>query len=316
MIKHLLFLYFPGKNTIKWSSWKSTKHGVFSILKIAYETQVDDITCYNKGNMSKEEREVVFGALIHCSEMKLMKPGSIRWFLSQIGMKTIVVKDQSSFSMPNHDENERIKWSRWNSSKFGKFLVIQLKYLPKNSNEIRCVESENMTDDELEIILSALINCSENDDMRTYSISDKLLELGMDGIVMKDIKAFHYSLLGSQKTGWSEWKCRKYGTFTIIKTQFRPKDNDGIKCVAQGNTKNKKYSDLILAGLEYCMGYETMKANDICKRLKKLGINNIVIKDCDGFYEKIDSNKVMWSKWEVIAFGTYTIVIFEDKSYR
>ena len=163
----------------------------------------------------------------------------------------------------------------------------------------------------MNIFLEALKHCYNRDEMDTDAIRDTLKHLGMKSIVIREEHAFSYES-GLAPFTYSEWDCSKYGLYTVIKTLYRPKDNDYIGHFGAENM-NDRDKKIVLECLSYCLQRKTMEPDDISTRLKQKWGQNIVMKDCmsgSSNYIKGKSHEI--SNWIVAAFGLYTIVLIKE----
>lgn len=80
-------------------------------------------------------------------------------------MKTIVIKDADRFCYRLPESDDKVSWSQWDSAKYGKFTIFKLQYVEQDDDEIKCVESDNMCDNEIDVILGVLTSCRDKDCM-------------------------------------------------------------------------------------------------------------------------------------------------------
>lgn len=155
-----------------------------------------------------------------------------------------------------------------------------------------------MSSDERDFVLSVLRYCSGHDKMGCTDIADRLHDLGMKCIVIKN-------------TGWGYKTDAKWtwSYCTIIKSEFRPNDSTEITCADKGDMSNDDRF-IVAEALRYCLFHKEMKPSDIRKRLNDR--EKYTMKDVVGFEYDQGSDKLTWSKWSVPAFGDYSVVMMKS----
>ena len=297
---------------------ESTLEGSETLMN---ETNVDktviinNIQCLDEGDMEGKHREIILKALVYCSTHNQMKAEDVADKLDSEGMRAIVTMPADEFHgniESKWSKREAIKWSAW-KCKSHRYLILMLHYEPQD-DQIKCLSEGNMVADEKAVVLDALRYCSAHNTMDYIAISARLNQSGMKCVVIQDQKGFAFNGMGDMT--WSNWKSAKYGTFTTIKLQYRPKDSTEVVCSNQGNMSNND-RNIVAETLRGCLADKKMKAQDVCTRLNERNLKSIVMVNNEhGFYYNPKSDKMTWAEWNVPAFGTYSIVIMKNANIQ
>ena len=261
-----------------------------------------------KGNMTNSEhREIIAKALKYCHQQGKLNKHDIREKLDEQGMKAMVIVGFVSLSY--NSGSDSITYSKWKVDEESLFTIMCIKY-EASIDDISCVKDGSMNEQQRGFVLDALEHCSEKNEMKPINIRDRLYDLGMKTMVLRNMDGFAFES-GLEKMKWSQWKSTKYGKYLIVMIQYRPKNSDEIKCINRGNMSNDD-RNIVLQSLRHCLTMNKMKACHIAKRLRDEGINSLVMKDCMNGFSIKGSFTASWSKWEISAFGIYNVVMFAN----
>ena len=207
---------FPDESAATWSTWKSQKHGIFTIIMSHYDPPNDEIKCLKKGNMNNSERNMALSALSYCSAHDQMSCVNIKDRLKDYGMFSVVIQDFDGNDWAYSSiSGQNMSWSTWKAGKFGRFTIIKTKFRPQENTEIICVGRGDMSTDDRDIVAQTLRYCLAHNLMKSSDICQRLNESNIQSIVIQDPFGFEYKQK-SDKLTWSKWNVPAFGIYFVV----------------------------------------------------------------------------------------------------
>ena len=113
--------YSGGLVKLTWAQWKSSRYGLFDVIKIHYNV----IECIEEANMNNTDKNSVLDALQYCLANKQLKPDDVSKRLQDQGINNIVMQDCNDFSQ--RGALNQMMWSKWKLSEFGFYTIMIMK---------------------------------------------------------------------------------------------------------------------------------------------------------------------------------------------
>ena len=214
---HKQFAFAIELTQIRWSRWKSTKYGYYTIIMLQYLTiKHNEIERTGQGDMKDDEEKVVMEALKYCDEQNTMTATSVKDQLEHLGMKSIVIQDAYDFDFNGVFVWQPFTYSEWNCSKYGRFAIIKIQYKPKDSDHIQCIDERSMNASDRKIVLKCLKYCLNRKRMRPDDISSRLKQQDVQNIVLKDCMMGSQNYIKGKTSEISTWKISAFGLYHVI----------------------------------------------------------------------------------------------------
>ena len=109
------------------SRWMLNEHSV-TTLCTEPPPESDEISCSGQGNMRKKQCDIIRNIFEQCSKNEDMTTSNICEGLQRQGIFGTVVKNDTETYC---SYSESLRWSKWESTKHGSYLILMQNYVPK-----------------------------------------------------------------------------------------------------------------------------------------------------------------------------------------